>query len=405
MDESENDSLLWFADRDQERADGQSVLMLTAVSGNADIQLCFKTADAVLTLRNEALACLGLLPAMKTGRRLHIDGELSRRFYDSLETVQDIYCSWEPSFRRVEISSTTLQARAPQPSRGVGLFFTGGLDSFYTLLKHKDEITHLIFIHGIDFNLKDPVLRSQISEMLKNVSVHFGVELIEIEANLRDCSDVFDLDWNLSHGGGFAATAYSLTPLIRRIYMPSSFTYAEMVPWGSHRVLDPLWSSEDLEFVYDGCEATRIQKAALIATSEIAMASLRVCFHNTRNTHNCGRCEKCLRTMVNLYAAGALEHCTTFPNRVDVRLIKRLSIFNELERGRIRENLRALENRPEAREIVRALTLVLNRPRWRGHLNQQFWRRLRVWKRSIRRRLGLEKKNNRMVAYGNSNDI
>ncbi|MDH4186074.1 MAG: hypothetical protein OEV08_03670 [Nitrospira sp.] len=392
IEKSEPVSPMRFTSADTEQREGESILKLSAANGDTERPVCFRTRDAVLSLRNEAFVCLGLLPAMKTGQNMRIDGELSGRFRDSLETVQDIYCSWDPSFRRVEIVGATARAIPSRPGRGVGLFFTGGLDSFYTLLKHKDEITHLIFVHGIDFNLKDPILRSQVSKMLKNVSVYFDVQLIEIEANLRYYSDVLDLDWSLSHGGGFAATAYSLSPLIRRIYMPSSFTYAEMVPWGSHRVLDPLWSSEDLEFVHDGCEATRIQKAAYIATSEIAMASLRVCFHNTRDTHNCGRCEKCLRTMVNLYAAGALERCSTFPNKIDIRLIKRLSIFNEQERGRIRENLRALENRPEAHEIVRALKLVLNRPKWRGHLNQQFWRRLRVWKRSIRRRLGLEKR-------------
>jgi hypothetical protein len=235
-------------------------------------------------------------------------------------------------------------------------------------------------------------LRSQVTDFLERVRRHFGVEIIEIEANLREWSEYFDLDWGaLAHGPALAATAYLLSPLFHRIYMPASYTYAEMLPWGSHRLLDPLWSSEDLEFAHDGSEATRIQKAALVVTSAFALANLRVCFFSTESIYNCGRCEKCLRTMVNLYAVGALERCSTFANTVDIGRIKRMSIFNEMERGRIRENLRALENRPEASKIVRALTLVLNRPKWRGHLNQQFWRRLRVWKRSIRRRLGLEK--------------
>ena len=390
-EKSEPVSQMRFTTADTEQREGESVLKLSAANGDRETSIYFRTRDAVLTLRNEALACLGLLPAMKTGRGLRIDGELSERFLDSLETVQDIYCSWEPSFRRVEIVGATARAIPSRPGRGVGLFFTGGLDSFYTLLKHKDEITHLIFIHGIDFNLKDPVLRSQVSEMLNRVGTHFGVGVIEIEANLRDCSELFDLNWNLSHGGAFAATAYSLSALIRRIYMPASFIYAELVPWGTHPLLDPLWSSEDLEFVHDGCEASRVQKAAMIANSEIAMTSLRVCWFNTKNAYNCGECEKCLRTMVNLYAAGALERCSTFPDKIDLRRITRMSIV-DMKRHRIQENLRALEGRPEAKEIAQVLELVLSRPEWRGRLNYQFWRRLRIWKRSVRRRLGLENK-------------
>ena len=40
-------------------------------------------------------------------------------------------------------------------------------------------------------------------------------------------------------------------------------TYAHLGPLGSHPLLDPLWSSEDVELVHDGCEATRLDKLAL----------------------------------------------------------------------------------------------------------------------------------------------
>ena len=396
---------LQFTYTGADQREAGSVLNLVAVNGDTTTPVYFKTEDAVLSLRNEALVCLGLLPCLKTGRNLRIEGPLNRQFSDSLETILDVYCSWEPSFSRAEVVGVTAQTATPRPGRGVGVFFTGGLDSFYTLLKHRDEITHIIFVHGIDVNLKEPALRSEISRMLQRVGAHFSVKVIEIEANLRDYFESFDLHWGkLSHGPAFAATAYLLSPLFHRVYMPSSYTYAELTPWGSHCLLDPLWSSDNMEFIHDGCEATRIQKAALVGTSDIALNSLRVCFHSVHNAYNCGECEKCLRTMVNLYAVGALARCSTFPGRIDIKRLKRMSIFLELERDRIRENLRALEGRPEARELVRGLQVVLNRPRWRGRLNQQFWRRLRVWRRSIRRRLGQGERHVQLPAGGDAKD-
>ncbi|MDH4186073.1 MAG: hypothetical protein OEV08_03665 [Nitrospira sp.] len=389
----------------EENNPGKYLLRLSALFGDAKMSLYFRTGDTALSLRSEALVCLGLLPCLKTGRDLRIDGELSKQFSESLETVQDIYCSWEPSFRRTEIIGATTRAVQPRTGKGVGLLFTGGLDSFYTLLKHKDEITHLIFIHGIDVSLQDKVLRSSVSEMLWRVGRHFDFKVIEIESNLRGFFDSFDLDWGLlASGAAYAAMVHLLSPHFHRIYTGSSLTYAEMLPVGSHRLLDPLWSSEDIEFVHDGCEATRVQKAAKIATSDIALQSLRVCFNNVHSAYNCGKCPKCLRTMINLRAVGALGRCSTFPDRIDIKLIRQQSVFEEYDRTFIRENLRALEGRPEDRELYQALKHIHDRPLWRTKLNQRFWRRVRVWNRSIRRRMGLEKRHVYFPLGGNESD-
>jgi hypothetical protein len=40
------------------------------------------------------------------------------------------------------------------------------MDSFYMLLKHRAEITHIIFVHGFDIDLEDRELRAQASRML-----------------------------------------------------------------------------------------------------------------------------------------------------------------------------------------------------------------------------------------------
>jgi len=92
-----------------------------------------------------------MLPAMVRGERLEIDRRLtvSPKLLANLTVLQEIHHSWNPALKIVPISART------SPSRPLGggtmSFFSGGVDSAYTFLKHADEIDHLVFIQGFDF--------------------------------------------------------------------------------------------------------------------------------------------------------------------------------------------------------------------------------------------------------------
>lgn len=375
---------------ESENVNGLSTITAEIGTGTHSRSIFFRTQDAVLTPNSEAWFCLAFLPGMKHGGDLCIDAPLSPKLLGAADRLSDIYCSWYPNFHSAKLLGASSSSVPGRSGEGVATFFTGGMDSFYTLLKHRDEITHVIFVHGVDVGLRDTRLRRQVSEMLERVGREFGVGVVEIESSIRGFFEFHQINWEVGHGAAFACIGHLLAPTFKRIYIPSSFTYAELFPWGSHPLTDPLWSSEGLEFAHDGSEATRVQKAALLAKSDLALQSLRVCFHNLDSAYNCGRCEKCVRTMINLHAAGALARCTTFPNQLDLKRIKRLAIMKDAERAFLKENLRALENRPEDRELYEILLRLLQRPIWLSRLHAQFWRRMRVWKRSIRRRRGLE---------------
>ena len=140
--------------------------------------------------------------------------------------------------------------------------------------------------------------------------------------------------------------ALLLSSLFKRIYIPSSETYAHLEPCGSHPLLDPLWSTEHLQIVHDGCEATRIEKVRKIAQHEVALKKLRVCWENKENAYNCGVCEKCIRTMISLYAIGALDNCTAFKSQLDPHLVSQIKIPNDLVLHHIDDNLKALKASP-----------------------------------------------------------
>jgi hypothetical protein len=121
-------------------------------------------------------------------------------------------------------------------------------------------------------------------------------------------------------------------------------------------MLDPLWSTEDVEIVHDGCKADRVKKAALIAKSEIALRNLRVCFFRPEDGLNCGQCEKCLRSMANLRAVGALDRCNTFPHKLDLEALAHVEIIGELNYKCYQATLLAVEMNGNDPELVNALS-------------------------------------------------
>ena len=56
------------------------------------------------------------------------------------------------------------------------------------------------------------------------------------------------------------------------------------------------------------------------------MRHLRVCWQNPDNAYNCGRCEKCFRTMLDLWVVGALDRCDTLPHQFDEQALALLKI-------------------------------------------------------------------------------
>ncbi|HPD60833.1 MAG TPA: hypothetical protein PKV48_03620 [Thermodesulfobacteriota bacterium] len=333
--------------------------------GSESYDIFFRSNDISLTQNSEALLSVGLLPSMRSGSALVTEGTISRRIFQSLDPICDFYCALNPSLKRIKVKSTVADPKGPPKENRIGVFFSAGVDSFYTFLKHQEEITDLIFIHGFDIPLDNDGLRRRVSEMIREIGSHFGKRVIEVETNLRSFIHPY-LRWLHSHGIAFASVGNLLFPFFRRIYIPASHTYANATFYllGSHPALDPLWSTETLEFVHDGCEATRIAKIAFLSKSDVALKCLRVCGQNIDDGFNCGRCEKCIRTKINLHIAGALNRCAAFDSQLDPGHIEKISFKEMGPRLFAEENLNALKDRPGDRDLYDALQKIFKQSWW-----------------------------------------
>jgi hypothetical protein len=136
--------------------------------------------------------------------------------------------------------------------------------------------------------------------------------------NLRILKDDWKFWWLAHMGPGLCAIAHSLSRRIASAIIASDYNVPNMRPHGSHSLVDPYFSSFDLKIRYDGTALSRLDKLRLLAGWQVGLDNLRVCNKQEQyqpGRFNCGQCEKCLRTMLGLLAAGALNKTTAFPHQ------------------------------------------------------------------------------------------
>lgn len=332
----------------------------------------FQSDSLPISLCTESIAAFSLFPCMKKGVDIYIQGEASPKFIVGLDKIQDVILSWKPNYHRIQVRGVTPAVPRSSGGTGVGLFFSGGLDSFYTLLKNVDVITDLILVHGFDIPPNDFRSFEHTARMVRSVAQHYGKRAIIIRTNARQFLDRYAF-FGFTNGALMASIGHLLSCSFNRFYFSAPRPALELIPDGVHPGIDPNWGTEYLEFVHEGLEATRADKATLIATSDIALHSLRVCLYKPREeVFNCGRCEKCLRTMVDLRVAGVIDRCTTFESELDLNRLYRKYFFIVRKRRHLEWSLEALRERGDDPELDATLNAILNLPKFGEKLRKRF---------------------------------
>ncbi len=280
----------------------------------------FVQSDAPLSSSQDWIVPVALLEAMVAGKPLNIHGAVSSGLQRNLPTLQDIYSSWLPNAKKVDVSATSTAAE--RVSSGGSVFFSAGVDSLYSLLKHRESIDNLILVHGFDIPLDNLAFFERVRSTGREVAALFDKRLISVKTNLNTISQ--PCSWGMQHGAALAAVAHALEPNHSTVYVGATHSYKDLHNWGSHPLLDPLWSSSTVQIVHDGAETDRPGKLKLIGEYPEVMKHIRVCYQNT-GQYNCGECEKCLRTMIALLGLGLLQSAP-FPSRVDPEAVRKIRL-------------------------------------------------------------------------------
>ena len=282
------------------------------------------TADAVLPT--------ALMPAMRKGGELTVDGSLDPRLLRMQREFQAIQRAWsrdwtfdDPPLREVDVVARARPGdRRPRTGR-VAAFFSGGVDSFSTVLAEED-VTDLIFVRGLDivesFTHQED-LAERVERRLGEAAEELGLPLHVVDTNLRDLSEATGWQrplarWETYYNSALAAVALFLEPLFDRILISTEFAYGDQLRLGASWMVDQLWGTENMEVVDVGGLQSRIERIEQIAANPVVQKTLRVCWQNPGGAYNCGRCRKCLLTMATLEAVGELERFETFPSEIDL---------------------------------------------------------------------------------------
>lgn len=241
----------------------------------------------------------------------------SPRLLENLKRLQSIFGFWKQDLRPFAINVQA--ARPHEGNERVCSFFSGGVDGLCTLINNESEITHLVYINGFDFHVSPEEFAINVKR-LRGLSAPFKKEIIPVETNFFEFNKLYGVGRHWSHGACLASVALLLQPA--KCIVPTTFTYRDLRPWGTHPLTDNLWSTEVTEIVHDTADLERPEKIQKIAErSQAVLNSLVVCWKYPDK--NCGQCIKCIRTMIIFRILGIDSN--NFPGSISPEYISRLS--------------------------------------------------------------------------------
>lgn len=268
-----------------------------------EVPLSYK--DKVTSLADPFLIAL-LFPAMETGNKIIVEGKnISKGLIENLNHFQNIWHKWKPElYTKIDIQGQE-ETRTVKPKLVSVCAFTGGIDSSFVLhnelcdkTTNEHNITTALFVHGFHI----PVFENQAARLnydrISKICTAVGVELINVKSNLRGFGN-----WNDIHGAAVVASLNLFKDDYRQGIIASSHPYKYLrLPWGSNPISDVMLSSDNFKIINYGGEFTRIEKLQKLKDWDVFKENVIVCSVNFSN--NCGKCEKCIRTMLGFRALG-----------------------------------------------------------------------------------------------------
>jgi len=263
---------------------------------------------------------------MRRDEELVIDGPVSPQVLDGLDDTMDVMYSLFPG--RLRPARVTAHPGAPPPGADItACCFSRGVDSWHTVLTSlaakadgDPPPTHLLYSPGhLSRYFTDGQVRHK-ADAVREVGDALGLGFVEVDTNIKQALEGFK-------GPILVATTLALG--CRRVMIPSGVMQAVLRAKMTHPTLDHRFSTESTRIVHYG-QAGRMAKMAVIAESELALRWIDVCKDDYPQSEiNCGKCEKCLRTMIGLHVLDALDRCAAFERPLDPALLLTLRRIGE----------------------------------------------------------------------------
>lgn len=299
--------------------------------------------------RADALVLAVVFRAMRAGDDLRVHGRVSASLLRNLSEVVRVFAAWRPKvYAAVDVSAEEERDDPPPAARaGAVTGLSGGVDSSFTTWRHLSgragrwsrPLAAAVVVHGFDVPLSDKDVYERVyarqAAWIAEISGG-AVPAVRVATNLRSLGP----DWTDACGAGVAAVLTMFSRGAREGLIAGETTYAHLVlPDGVNPITDHLLGSHAFPIAHDGAAFERHDKLRALADAPGGLAWLRVCWEGPALDANCGRCEKCVRTILAARVAGLpLPACfERDPSEGDIRaLIERLRARHPLERRDLR---------------------------------------------------------------------
>jgi len=254
-----------------------------------------------------------ILQAMYEERRVVAKGSVSAELLSNLTEFCDFWNNCLPElFKRIDVGCESIEReeRARPVNKAIAAF-SGGLDATFLVWRHikkqagyrTQPLSCCSLIHGLDISLSNTEFFNMSFARAQKTLETVGLPLIPIRTNVRE---ILVVPLAYAHGTVLVSSFQFLKSKYGIVLIAGSMPYVELVfPWGTSPLTDHLLSSSRLRVLHDGASYSRPEKVKGLSEWMEGLSNIRVCLDTEHiRSLNCGRCEKCVRTMACFAANG-----------------------------------------------------------------------------------------------------
>jgi hypothetical protein len=263
-----------------------------------------------------------------TGADIYVE-EIDQEFLEALNTVKKSFQKLYPkhSFKG-DIKYKKIKKNKGYGKKKSGLFFSGGVDSMASYIRKRHEKPYLLTVRGADIPLSETEGWRKVKSNNKQFAKKNGLYPLFIQSNLRSFLNESSLNksyskhglkgwWGgIQHGLGTVGLSAPLAFIkgMNRIYFASSpgiisvdnYLRFTPEPEGSHPSIENNLKWGTTKVALESMDLNRLEKIGIIARyikKNDPNLQLRVCWESKKGS-NCGKCEKCTRTMASILSEG-----------------------------------------------------------------------------------------------------
>ena len=274
--------------------------------------------------------------AWVSGSEVVVD-KVDEVFIYSLRRVREAFRGFYPGLRFTgSVKGEIVSPEEVTGSHRSGLLFSGGVDSIFSFIAHRDEEPVLITVKGSDVRVFMDTAWENTVKRVNGFTSAEGVEHRVVESNFREIvnelmiyayfGEEIGYDWYGRVMHGLALTGLCAPVSVRcglsRLYIAATHSADNPVAWGSCPDIDNNIQWDGTRVIHDGYLFSRQERVERIAEHYGDGVYIRSCYRSEDGL-NCCDCEKCYRTIIGLVLAGVAPE--------DFGFMVRPGVFNEIK--------------------------------------------------------------------------